>query len=86
MREYDLGGEKSDYELDHVIPLELGGCPDCPENLWMEPYASPGAHEKDRVENFLHREVCSDHLSLTSAQQMIVRDWYQVYLGLENRD
>jgi hypothetical protein len=86
MREYGLVGEMSDYELDHIIPLELGGCPDCLENLWMEPYASLGAREKDRVENFLHREVCSDHLSLTAAQQRISRDWYQVYLQLENRN
>lgn len=28
----------SDYELDHFIPLELDGCPDCIENLWLEPY------------------------------------------------
>lgn len=84
IRQYDLTGAAGDYELDHFIPLELGGCPDCPANLWMEPYSSPGAREKDRVENFLHREVCADRMSLTSAQQMIARDWYQVYLGLES--
>lgn len=26
------------YELDHLISLELGGCPDCEENLWPQPY------------------------------------------------
>src|ERR1700685_964893 len=40
--------DSSAYELDHLIPLELGGCPDCKENLWLEPYdPQPGARQKD---------------------------------------
>ena len=26
------------YELDHLIPLEVGGNPTDPQNLWPEPY------------------------------------------------
>ena len=70
------------YELDHLISLELGGCPDCVSNLWPEPYnPKPGAHEKDKVENFLHRQVCSGAITLDEAQHEIVQDWYKVYQG-----
>jgi len=82
MDEYHLPGVLSDYELDHIVPLELGGCPDCLTNLWMEPWPSPGAHEKDRVEDALHREVCRGQISLTEAQRQIMDDWYSVYLSL----
>ena len=43
MAAYGRSGDLRDYELDHFIPLELGGCPDCVTNLWPEPYdLSPG--------------------------------------------
>lgn len=79
------GGVKdsSAYELDHLIPLELGGCPDCRENLWLEPYdPQPGARQKDRVENFLHREVCSGAMPLEDAQKAIATDWYKIYIQI----
>jgi hypothetical protein len=70
----------SDYELDHLISLELGGCPDCVSNLWPEPYANPlGAHEKDKVENYLHKEVCDGTITLHDAQEEIATDWESVY-------
>src|SRR5215471_19094461 len=28
----------SDYEEDHLVPLELGGAPRDPRNLWPEPH------------------------------------------------
>jgi hypothetical protein len=77
---YGLGGDLRDYELDHFIPLELGGCPDCISNLWPEPYGTVlGAKQKDRVENFLHRQVCSGEISLKDAQGAITGDWVRVY-------
>ena len=81
MEENKLPGEPSDYELDHVIPLELGGCGDCLTNLWMEPLTHPGAHEKDRVENYLHRAVCDGQITLADAQMAIAQDWYSLYLS-----
>jgi hypothetical protein len=72
-----------DYEEDHFIPLELGGNPTDPKNLWPEPFdtsvADGGAHAKDRVENYLHAEVCSGSLTLEQAQHEITEDWYRVY-------
>ena len=72
-----------DYEEDHFIPLELGGNPTDPRNLWPEPFDTSlpdgGAHAKDKVENYLHAEVCSGSLTLGQAQREIVEDWYRVY-------
>lgn len=72
-----------DYEEDHFIPLELGGHPTGPKNLWPEPFetsiADGGAHTKDKVETFLHAEVCSGSLTLDEARREITEDWYRVY-------
>jgi len=72
-----------DYEEDHFIPLELGGNPTDPKNLWPEPFDASipdgGAHAKDKVENYLHAEVCSGSLTLEQAQREISEDWYRVY-------
>lgn len=80
MAEYGIRGDFRDYELDHFIPLELGGCPDCISNLWPEPYGvALGAKEKDRVENYLHSEVCGGRMTLANAQNAIRADWVAVY-------
>ena len=84
IREYGYSDmSKRDYEEDHFIPLELGGNPTDPRNLWPEPYTTSipdgGAHEKDKVENYLHAEVCSGSLTLDQAQHEITEDWYRVY-------
>ena len=60
-------------ELDHLIPLELGGAPSNVKNLWPEP--APSYHDKDKTENALHKRVCSGDLSLAVAQRRIARDW-----------
>jgi hypothetical protein len=80
MAAYGLGNDLRNYELDHFVPLELGGCPDCVSNLWPEPYDTTlGARQKDRVENLLHRQVCSGEMSLKDAQAAIIGDWVKVY-------
>ena len=72
-----------DYEEDHFIPLELGGNPTDPKNLWPEPFETSipdgGAHAKDKVENYLHVEVCAGSLTLEQAQREMTEDWYRVY-------
>ena len=80
MRAYGVRGSIHDYELDHLIPLELGGCPDCEANLWPQPRnVFPGAAEKDEVEDYLHHQVCSGVPLLAEAQREIASDWYAVY-------
>jgi hypothetical protein len=73
----------TDYEEDHFIPLELGGSPTDPKNLWPEPFETSipdgGARAKDRVENYLHAEVCAGSLTLEQAQREIAADWYRIY-------
>ena len=66
MREYGVGGSRSDYQEDHLISLELGGHPTDRRNLWPEPY--PRASEVDSIENDLNAKVCSGELSLETAQ------------------
>jgi hypothetical protein len=85
MQEYaDSDTDPRDYEEDHLIPLELGGNPTDPQNLWPEPFDTSipdgGARSKDRVENYLHREVCAGDLTLEEAQREIVSDWNKVYV------
>jgi hypothetical protein len=79
---YGLADVAGMYEVDHFISLELGGS-NAVENLWPEPYAPPpGAKEKDRVENFLHAQVCSGKMTLRDAQEAIRTDWYRIFLSL----
>lgn len=69
-----------DYELDHLISLEIGGAPSDPNNLWPEPYAGQwNAHVKDRLENELNREVCSGKIQLKEAQTCIASNWIACY-------
>jgi hypothetical protein len=82
---YHLAPDASRYEIDHLIPLELGGA-DVVANLWPQSYETPrgSAGEKDRLENFLHRQVCAGKMPLRQAQAEIATDWlaaYQKYFG-----
>jgi len=70
------------YEVDHFIPLALGGANDI-ANLFPEAAApAPGFHEKDVVEVFLQEEVCSRRASLSAAQRQISTDWLAVYKNI----
>lgn len=67
------------YEVDHLISLELGGSNDI-SNLWPEAAEPiPGFHQKDLVENYLHSKVCSGVISLREAQKEISANWLSVY-------
>jgi hypothetical protein len=64
-----------EYEIDHLIPLELGGS-NSARNLWPEPYSgATGASDKDELESRLHSRVCSGAISLAAAQREIVARW-----------
>lgn len=68
------------YEVDHLIPLELGGS-NALRNLWPEPYGGrAGARVKDRLENALRRAVRAGRLGLRGAQHEISADWYQAWI------
>jgi uncharacterized protein YraI len=38
MKTYGFTDAANHYELDHLLSLQNGGCPDCVENLWPEAY------------------------------------------------
>lgn len=79
MDAYGATGPMSAYELDHLIPLEIGGAPADVANLWPEPLnGADGALDKDQVENSLHRRVCAHVLSLAAAQRAIATNWRAV--------
>lgn len=96
LSEYDVhegwqDGRFVAYEVDHLIPLELGGSND-PKNLWPQPYSCVtkglcgagydprlGAGEKDQLENELHLLVCSGRMTLADAQKCIASNWAECW-------
>jgi hypothetical protein len=81
-QEYNMQPHKSPCpcEVDHLVSLELGGSNDI-KNLWPQPYSGVwNAHMKDRLENWLHREVCKGNMTLQEAQAAIRGDWTKAYI------
>ena len=78
--EYGIASHSSgQYEVDHLVSLELGGSNDI-SNLWPEAAnPTPGFHQKDGEENTLHSKVCNGSISLQQAQQEIAQNWLSVY-------
>lgn len=78
-------------EIDHLIGRELAGADEI-ENLWSQCYEKKmpgtkpsetrewGAYKKDRLENFLHRSVCSGVISIGDAQRELRDDWIASYI------
>ena len=74
------------YEVDHLVNLSIGGSNSI-ANLWPEAVKpKPGSREKDRVENYLHDQVCAGTISLQQAQIEIATDWLSVYNNMPNVD
>lgn len=66
LRYYKLTGSVSDYQLDHMLSLSLGGSPYDTRNLWMEPMSQ--ASRDDQLEAKWHRDLCNGTLTLKQAQ------------------
>jgi hypothetical protein len=75
----DLYGVKkcdASVEGDHLISIEVCGCPDCLINLWPQPMDE--AREKDhQVEDVLPKLICAGKISLKAAQRCIADDWVE---------
>jgi len=67
----------ADYELDHIIPLAIGGHPRNLDNLQLQPWEE--AKRKDRIEVKLQCLVCAGQIALSDAQREIVDDWHAAY-------
>jgi hypothetical protein len=69
----------SSLEIDHIVPLELGGSNDI-ANLYPEKLdAGPGYRVKDRLENKAHDLVCAGEITLRAAQLGIATNWQALY-------
>jgi hypothetical protein len=75
-------GPRPNYEIDHLIPLCLGGA-DADANLWPEPRRSIepefNAERKDALERRLCQMVCAGELDAAEAQAEIRDDWTASY-------
>jgi hypothetical protein len=66
-------------ELDHLIPISLGGTNDL-ENIWpLPPNKDMGPEQKKELDLTLHRLVCDKTLTLKAAQEAIRKDWVKAY-------
>ena len=82
-KEYNVTNNRSvcsqGLEVDHLISLELGGSNDI-KNLWPQSYCGQwNAHDKDKLENELHRQVCAGKITVIDAQQCISTNWIICY-------
>jgi hypothetical protein len=79
--EYGIASHQpGEYEVDHLISLELGGSNSI-RNLWPQSYRTEpwNARVKDALENELHDRVCSGQLDLATAQREIAGNWIAAY-------
>ncbi len=66
-------------ELDHLIPVSLGGSNDA-DNLWPMPDNKEyGIAAKRELEKTLHQMVCDKTITLKVAQDAIRKDWVKAY-------
>ena len=77
---FGILGFDSLYEEDHRVPLELGGAPRDEDNLWPEPwFGKYNAHDKDRLENAVRRDVCVKRLTLEQGRAIFLGDFWKEY-------
>ena len=81
LREVGLDPDRAaDYELDHFVPLALGGHPRSLDNLWLQRWDGEwNARVKDRLERRLQVTVCEGRLTLRAAQTAVERNWKRAY-------
>jgi len=75
-------GASQTCELDHLVPLELGGA-DTLDNIWPQcgppdvQLAQRYFKQKDMVENYLANQAKTGKMNLAKAQAAIAADWTQ---------
>jgi hypothetical protein len=68
------------YQMDHLIPLSLGGHPTDAKNIWPQLLlAKWSARRKDYLEEILHDKVCKGELGLKEAQDLFRTNWIEAY-------
>jgi hypothetical protein len=73
-------GDPCPCEVDHLIPLALGGMNNL-RNLWPQSHSTKpwNSLAKDRLERRLHDDVCHGIIELRAAQHEIATDWIAAY-------
>ena len=64
-------------EIDHIVPLELGG-----SNAIANLFPERDYRRKDALENRVHALVCAGRMDLRAAQRAIATDWRAFYSRL----
>jgi hypothetical protein len=74
------GEAMADYELDHLIPISIGGAPLDKRDLWLQPrQGQANAGDKNVLAYVLWRLVCTHQVPLQTAQHDISHDWTRAY-------
>ena len=79
LERYGLRADGFSGELDHLVPVSLGGSND-PDNLW--PFHASGVftlEAKQALASKLQGLVCARKLSLKDAQDAFRKDWTMAY-------
>ena len=73
---YSVNKAGREFEIDHRVPLCVGGADD-PRNLWPElGWQHPSFHDKDRLEARVCRAVCRTRtMTLAEGQAIFLGDW-----------
>jgi hypothetical protein len=75
------GERMADYELDHLIPISIGGAPLDMHDLWLQPrQGQANAGDKNVLAYVLWRLVCTHQVPLQTAQRDISHDWTRAYV------
>lgn len=76
--EYAAQGDLKSTQLDHLVPLIVGGHPSDRDNLWVQSYAGPrGASFKDQCERRSGQALCRGEITLEEAQRGFMNHWIQ---------
>ncbi|PZR97953.1 MAG: hypothetical protein DLM70_18360 [Chloroflexi bacterium] len=80
MIEYNLPGDPSMYEEDHLVPLECAGHPTSPDNLWPQLRTGDfGARVKDLTENAARAALVSGAMDLETIQRGFMTNWHDLH-------
>ena len=75
---YKDQGDMHSVELDHLIPLTVGGHPTDLKNLWPQSYGSEhDASFKDRCEVAARTAICQGRVALVEAQKGFATNWIE---------
>ncbi|MEU6114559.1 hypothetical protein ABZ840_08515 [Streptomyces sp. NPDC047117] len=78
IRSYHYTGLRGGAEYDHLVSLELGGDPNDPRNVWVEPPPPAAASTTPKTTSkaaFTKPAVCTRQVTLAAAQEAIATDW-----------